>query len=144
MHGKISLPNGVNIIEFDDKFRFVGNTKSLLKLVKELHRLSKYEEGQKCEVDRLIFIVSDYIPEGPLPRTWIQAPKRAWGIMASKFQDCLQADDTNPLDFNGIGYLDPKLPIDIGIHATDQPDREFEFDGFQITSRIVEISNVKK
>jgi hypothetical protein len=118
---EITLPEAVTLVEFPNKIRFKGKQNVLSDFVEEFRRISKLSNGQLCKFDEYTFKVSDLITDDSLKQNWIEMPNHAWNIMTSKFHDVLNEYDDNPLDFNDCGYLNPKLPFDIGIEVTDLP-----------------------
>ncbi|MDO1451984.1 hypothetical protein Q0590_37290 [Rhodocytophaga aerolata] len=119
---KLNLPNGIEINEFEDKFRFRGTADQIQQLSVELRKIKNLSNGEKCRLGKLTLIVSDEVPDFNAKST-IQLPKHAWNIMASKFSEVAYNWEESPFDFNTCGYLQPRLEIDLGVELIGEPNQ---------------------
>ncbi len=120
---KLNLPKGIELNEFEGKFRFKGTADQIQELSIELKKIQSLRNGEKCHLGKLTLIVSDKIPDF-ISKSTIQLPKQAWTVMASKFSEVAHNWEKSPFDFNDCGYLSQRLAIDLGIELIGEPNQK--------------------
>ena len=117
---EIIVPTDIEIVHMDNKVRFRGTKESISNFSEEFYKIRDLRNGQLCKLDKYTLKVSDKITSDREKKNWIELPDRAWGIMASKFNEVPNKHEDNPFDFNDCGYTD-RNPFDIGVEVTDLP-----------------------
>ncbi len=118
---KFNLPDGMDLIELDNKLRFKGTADQIDRLSSEILKIAELKKNQKYKLGKFIFSVSDTIPtDFDLHHVRILAD--AWKIMSLKFREVANSWESSPFDFNDCGYLDPKLEFNLGVELVGEPN----------------------